>query len=592
MTSTQRTMGTDPRHDVRSEDLPACGHAEGPGDLVGADPVPEAFRTWMRVCARSGWVACRESETVGLAGAVGRVTIESTRALWSSPAYRAVAMDGIAVRALDTTGAADREPVRLPAGRFHRVDTGDPMPEHLDAVVMREYVEFDDDGAALVATAVSPDRHVRSVGEDIEAGQVVLAAGHRIRPVDAAALAAAGHTTIRVRSRPVVAILPTGDEVRPLGAVPAHGEVLDTNSLMLAGMVEEAGGSALCLPIAPDQPDTITGSLTAAAERADLVLVIAGSSAGRDDHTPAVIGALGEIAVRGVAMRPGHPVLLGLLTGGRPVPVVGVPGYPASAERTFTCFALPLLRRLLGADHSADDGVPARLGSAISSPSHLDEQVRLRLARVSHPRTGFESLVAIPLRRGAGAMDSMVRTEATLRIPIGRSGFAAGADVRPIPVPGAAFRTGTILVNGLISQATAELVALTGEHRETVHWTESDPLDAAAALLDGLCHAAAVRLEARVDVRDYDAVAAIVTYAGEVTVLEIARTASAREVLVVPGAAFDSPPITALRTVLRSEAFRRGLVRCHGYSGWGAGHETWQGPVPLIDDGSDVRLLE
>jgi putative molybdopterin biosynthesis protein len=397
-----------------------------------------------------------------------------------------------------------------------------------------------------------------------------------------AALAAAGHHTMRVRRQPVVAILPTGDEVRPFGAVLAPGEVLDTNSLMLAGMTEEAGGEVLRLPIAPDRPDQIAAAVAQAALRADVVLVIAGSSAGRGDHTAAVVRRLGRIAVHGVAMRPGHPVLLGVLSGDRPVPVVGVPGYPASAERAFACFVRPLLRRVLAtAGPPAEGGVPARLGCAVSSAEHLDEYVRLRLARIVDPRSGRETLVAAPLQRGAGALNVIVQTEAVLRIPVGVTGFAAGAEVHPVPVAGAAFGAATTIISGLRSPATDALLELRRHEmpRGSVQWTESGVRDASQALATGLCHAAALALDQGADGGAAGPLAALVARIGEVTIVEVARTDSTREVLVLPAPAFDSPTIVALRTVLRSTTFRHQLLGCDGYSGRNAGRETWHGPA-------------
>lgn len=368
--------------------------------------------------------------------------------------------------------------------------------------------------------------------------------------------------------------------MRPVGAVLAPGEVLDTNSLMLAGMVEETGGKALRLPIAPDRPDQIAAAVVQAAESADVVLVIAGSSAGRGDHTATVVRRLGRTAVHGVAMRPGHPVLLGVLSGHRPVPV-GVPGYPASAERTFTCFVGPLLRRLLARGRSArEEGIPARLGCTVSSAEHLDEYVRLRLARIIDPRTGREGLVAIPLPRGAGALNTMVQTEAVLRIPAGANGFAAGAEIQPIPIAGAAFATATTIISGLRSPATDALLELRREEtpRGSVHWTEFGVQDASNALATGLCHAVALAQDHDADGGTADPIGGLIARVGEVTVIEIARTGSTSDVLVVPALAFDSQPITALRAVLRSTAFQRRLLECDGYSGRSAGRETWHGP--------------
>ncbi|HEX3825900.1 MAG TPA: molybdopterin-binding protein [Sporichthyaceae bacterium] len=552
------------------------------GEVVGADPVAEAFRTWMRTCARSGWVGGLDIEVLGVDRAVGRVTAEPVRAACSTPAYRAAAMDGIAVCARDTAGARAWAGIRLTPDQFELVDTGDPVPAGRDAVVMREDIRLTGEGEAVVGAAVTPGRHVRGVGEDIEAGQAVLPAGHSIRPVDAAALAAAGHVSVPVRRRPIVAILPTGDEIRPLGSVLAPGEVLDTNSIMLAGLTSDAGGEARAMPIVPDQPDRIAAAVVEASRRVDLVLVIAGSSAGRDDHTAAVVRRLGAIAAHGVAMRPGHPVLLGVLGGERPVPIVGVPGYPASAERAFVAFVLPMLRRLLGQAQPAVDAVAARLGSAVESAEHLDEYVRVRLARVLDPRTALESLVAIPLSRGAGALDAIIRAEAVVRVPVGHRGFPAGACVWPVPVAGAVFGAGTTLVSGLESPATAALLAADGLGRHgdgTVQWTGTDPDAATDALVGGLCHAAALQLATGEHSPGPDVLAGIVARAGEMTVLEIARTDVAVEVLVVPVVAFDSPAVVRLRTGLRSAAFRRALLECADYSGRNAGRETIHGPA-------------
>jgi putative molybdopterin biosynthesis protein len=535
-------------------DTPA-GDAHSPRDgTAGAGPVAESFQMWMQECERSGWVPALGADVISVAVACGRVTVDPVRACWPVPAYRAAAMDGIAVSAAGTRTATPQRPVRLLPAEFDLVDTGDLMPDGRDAVIMREHIRHLDDGCVEIGNFVPPGRHVRPVGEDIQAGRLLLPAGHRIRPVDAAALAGAGHHNVRVRRRPVVAILPTGDEVRPVGTVLAPGEVLDTNSLMLAGMAEEAGGEALGLPIAPDQPDELAAAVARAAARADVVLVIAGSSAGRGDYTATVVRRLGHIAVHGVAIRPGHPVLLGVLTGERLVPVVGVPGYPASAERAFSCFVLPLLRRLLGrVEETEDYSVPARLACAVSSPGHLDEYLRLRLARVLDPRTGRGGLVASPLRRGAGALSSMVHTEALLRIPIGTTGFAAGAQVRVVPVAGAAFEAATTIVSGLHSPATAALAERCRHelpHR-LVQWIESSVQDASEALATGLCHAAALALDEASGATVTDPLAALTATAGDLAVLDIARTGSAREVLVLPALTWSSSTITELRTVLR-----------------------------------------
>ncbi|MGK5115690.1 molybdopterin molybdotransferase MoeA [Geodermatophilus sp. CPCC 205506] len=546
------------------DDHPSCGCAAPRATTppaVPADPVAAAFSAWMHTCRSAGWHPAVSGETVTVDAARDRVTSAELRARHPVPAYRAAAMDGIAV----TSGPDPREgPVELGPAEFDRVDTGDPVPDGRDAVVMREQVAFLPGGSAVVTGPwPSPGRHLRRIGEDVESGAVVLPAGHRIRPVDAAALAAVGHTTVSVRRRPVVAIVPTGDEIRPIGSSLRPGEILDTNSLMLAGLSEDAGCTALALPVVPDDPDRITAALAHAAERADLVLVIAGSSAGRDDHTGSVLDRLGRVAVRGVAMRPGHPVLLGVLECERIVPAVGVPGYPGSAERAFACFVRPLLDRLLGRDCDpvTERAIPARLAVALRSPEHVEDHVRVRLARIPHPRTAEERLVAAPLPRGAGALTTLVQVEAVLRIPAGTGELPAGTAVLVAPVAGAPCAPDTVVVRGRRSAATEALVDVRAAELPAgaMAWVACPEADAIDSLADGLCHAAALALPLRQGRPDERAIAAYARRLGPITVLEVARTADLVEVLVVPGASASCRPVEGLRAALGSMAFRRRL---------------------------------
>src|SRR5262249_7683221 len=147
--------------------------------------------------------------------------------------FDAAGMDGIAVHSADTASASETTPVLLGTEAYDVVDTGDPMPAGRDAVVMREHVHYVS-GQAELRAAVAPYQHVRSIGEDVSAGELLLPEGHRLRPADLAAAVAAGAEQLLVRGRPRVVILPTGDEVRPIGSELAPGEILDTNSLMLA----------------------------------------------------------------------------------------------------------------------------------------------------------------------------------------------------------------------------------------------------------------------------------------------------------------------------------------------------------------------
>ena len=227
-------------------------------------PAARALDAWRSARDASGCPARLPAVLARVQDAAGLVTAEPVWATRSSPPFDAAGMDGIAVRAADTLGASETTPVYLEPGAYDVVDTGDPMPGGRDAVVMREHVHYSGNTAELRA-AVPPYQHVRSIGEDVSATELLLPEGHRLRATDVAAAAAAGATQLLVRRRPVVAILPTGDEVRPIGEQTGAGEIIDTNSLMLATQAREAGCEAHCLPIEPDDPARIGAAVGAAA---------------------------------------------------------------------------------------------------------------------------------------------------------------------------------------------------------------------------------------------------------------------------------------------------------------------------------------
>jgi putative molybdopterin biosynthesis protein len=450
-------------------------------------PAAQALAAWRDARAAAGCRARVEIIRVPVAEAVGRVTAEPVWAGRSSPGFDSAGMDGIAVRAADTVGAAETTPVLLAAGDFEVVDTGDPLPADYDAVVMREHVHRTGDGKAELRAAVPPYQHVRSIGEDISAGELLLPEGHRLRAIDVAACAAAGVTELGVRRAPVVVIVPTGDEIRPIGTDLAPGEILDTNSVMLAAQAREVGCAAKVTGIVPDDPAAITAALLAATGEADLVLLIAGSSAGRDDYTARVVAGAGSVAVHGVAVRPGHPVVLG--TAGA-TPVVGVPGYPVSAALTFDIFAAPMLAELEGAAPRERPSATARLARKLPSVIGMDDWVRVRLGRVR------DQIVATPLPRGAGVLTSLVRADGLLLVPSGVEGHHAGEQVRVELLRGLGEIGRTIIAVGshdLVLDLAASALRGT-DPLITLASSNVGSLGGLVALRDGLCHIAGSHL--------------------------------------------------------------------------------------------------
>ena len=450
-------------------------------------PAAQALAAWRAAREASGCPQRLPAVTVPVAAAAGLVTAAPVWAVRSSPPFDAAGMDGIAVSAADTLGASETTPAWLAPDAYDIVDTGDPVPGGRDAVVMREHVHYDDAGRAELRAAVPPYQHVRSIGEDVSAGELLLPEGHRLRAVDLAAAAAAGQRKLTVRRKARVVILPTGDEVRPIGTEPGPGEILDTNSLMLAEQAREAGCDAQVLPIEPDDPARIAAAVRAAAPRCDLLIVIAGSSAGRDDYTARVVAAEGTLAVHGVAVRPGHPVVLGVV--GR-TPVLGAPGYPVSAALTFDIFAVPLLAELSSAPPRQRPRVAARLARKLASPLGMDDWVRVRLGSVGG------SLVATPLPRGAGVLTSLVRADGLLVVPAGMEGHHAGSTVSVELLRGPDEIAGTIVAIGshdlVLDLASSALRA--DDPLVTLASSNVGSLGGLVALRDGLCHIAGSHL--------------------------------------------------------------------------------------------------
>jgi putative molybdopterin biosynthesis protein len=456
--------------------------------FVSDIPAEQARQAWREACAAAGCPPRVEAVLLRVGEAVGRVTAESVWAMRSSPAFDSAAMDGIAVRAAETVGAAETTPVLL--ADFAVVDTGDPLPTGYDAVVMREHVHHTSDGRAELRAAVPPYQHVRSIGEDISATELLLPAGHRLRPVDVAACAAAGVVELLVRRKPRVVVIPTGDEIRPVGTQLAPGEIADTNSMMLAAQVVEIGGEARTTGIVADDPELIADAVREAAADADLVILIAGSSAGRDDYTARVVAATGALAVHGVAVRPGHPVVLGTVAGDPATPILGAPGYPVSAALTFDIFAAPVLAALEGAAPRERPTTTARLARKLASAIGSDDWVRVRLGRVGG------DVVATPLPRAAGVLTSLVRADGLLVVPAGVEGHHAGEQVRVELLRGLSAIVRTIVAIGshdlVLDVAASALRA--ADPLITLASSNVGSLGGLVALRDGLCHLAGSHL--------------------------------------------------------------------------------------------------
>lgn len=384
----------------------------------------QAITAWHTALIAQGLLQPLPSEAIALPKALGRVTAAPVWARISAPHYHASAMDGYAVLADDTHGATETSPKQLRIGQqaFY-VDTGDPLPPQTNAVIMIEHVqrlESADGPCIEILEPTPPWRYVRPMGEDMVATELVLPANHRLRPQDLGAIAGCGHNTVEVYRQPRVAIIPTGTELVPPGINLKPGDIIEYNSLMLGAQAEEAGALITRYPITADVYDAIRAAVVDALASHDLVAVNAGSSAGSEDYTARIVADLGQLCVHGIAIRPGHPVILGVAQGKA---LVGIPGYPVSAALTFDLLVKPLLYRWQGLLPPERPTIQAQLTRKVLSPMGEDEFLRVTVGKVG------DKVVATPLAGGAGVISSLVKADGILTIPRFSEGHHAGEQV-------------------------------------------------------------------------------------------------------------------------------------------------------------------
>lgn len=381
-------------------------------------PVEEAAELYLNALRP---VVTIQYETIPVTESLNRVTRHATYAKYSSPLFNASAMDGIAVISERTVAATEVAPVTLKEKEdYIVVDTGDPIHPPYDAVIMAEDLVETKDGVQITASA-APWQHVRPIGEDIVAGEMILPSRHKIRPIDVGVLLSAGITRIEVVKRPRAAIFPTGTEIIEPEDTPREGSIIESNSRMFENMVIEAGGEARRFPPIIDDYEQIRDNIAKAVSEYDMVIVNAGSSAGTEDYTVHVLRELGEVIVHGVAIKPGKPVILAVVEG---KPVIGLPGYPVSAYIGFENFVLPVLAMMGQTALKKNEVVTASVSKRLVSSLRHKEYVRVKVGKVG------DKMVAAPLARGAGAAMSLVRADGFCVIEQNSEGVEAGEPVQ------------------------------------------------------------------------------------------------------------------------------------------------------------------
>ena len=386
-------------------------------------PLDEARQTYLDALKTRGLT--HKVENILTINALNRISSEAIYARISAPHYNACAMDGIALQARITFGANETAPAKLKTGDFTWVNTGDPLPEGCDAVVMVEDV-VEREGFINLYTPATPWQHIRQIGEDISAGDMIITSFTELTPATIGALLAAGVTQVRVVAQPVIGIIPTGDELVSPTANPGSGDIIEFNSSIFGGMVTGWGCIPRIYPIARDTLQDIENVLEVAVRECDAVVLNAGSSAGRKDYAVDAMRHVGEVILHGIAIKPGKPAILGVAERpeqGDTVPILGLPGYPVSGILVMEQLFKPVVDLLTCRMPVEAEFIEATVSRRLVSTLKYHEFIRARLGNVSG------KLIAVPLNRGAGVVSSFVKADGIIHIPQDVEGYEAGEKV-------------------------------------------------------------------------------------------------------------------------------------------------------------------
>jgi len=385
---------------------------------IGNTDIKEAIKLYsekLNIDGKPKW------EKVNPWDAYGRITWEGVFAKYSSPNYNASAMDGIAVKYKKTLEATETNPVRLKKDEDYKIiDTGDPIREPFNSVIMIEDVVQIDENTVEIISPAFPWQHVRQIGEDIVAGEMIVPSKHKLRPVDIGGIISGGVEKVKVYKKPKVGIIPTGTEIVDLGKDLEEGDIIESNSRIFQGLVLKYGGEPNRYQPVVDDYNLIKEAVQKSVEENEVTIINAGSSAGTEDYTRDIIAELGEVVVHGLAIKPGKPAILGIVND---KPVIGIPGYPVSAYFVFENIAREIIKKYLGELREEKKYIKATLSRRIVSNLKQEEYVRIKLGKVDN------NIIATPLKRGAGVTMSLINADGVLTIPKEYEGIEKGETV-------------------------------------------------------------------------------------------------------------------------------------------------------------------
>ena len=361
-----------------------------------------------------------KKETIPVKEALNRITASPVQAERSAPNFNASAMDGIAVSSEDTIGATEREPLTLKNNQFEYINTGNLLPEGYNAVIKIE--DINQLGPEVqIFKSVSPWHNIRTIGESVMKGEQILTSHQKLKVYHLGALLEAGVFKVEVYSKPELTLISTGDEIVEPETSPEPGQYVDFNSTMVKKMAEEAGAKVNFHGIIRDNESALREAINQAEKDSDLILTIAGSSAGSKDFTASIVEEKGDIFVHGVEIQPGKPLLLGSI---KKTPFIGLPGFPLSCLQAFENFGIPAIKKLQKDLTDDDDYTQAKVKRKLSSKPGRVEYLRVNLTyeKVQAGKEDFP--IAVPRRRGSAVMKSQAQADGILEIPADREGLA------------------------------------------------------------------------------------------------------------------------------------------------------------------------
>lgn len=361
------------------------------------------------------------AEKIKVSEALDRVLARAIFALRSVPHYNSAAVDGIAVRSSDTVQASKHAPKRLDRDHFAIVNTGQPMPEGFDAVIMIEDVHFLEDGSVEIFEPVPSFHNVRTIGEDVVEYDMLFCRYHRLAPQDLSLLLAAGVFEVEVVKKPECVVVPTGDEIVDPSSELKEGSIPETNSILVKAFLERLGANVKVHDPLGDDLAKLASTLQELLPTHDLVLFIGGSSAGQKDYVYRVLEKHGEVLVHGLSIRPGKPTILAIV---EEKPVIGLPGFPASCFTVIERVVKPILQAWYRSSESNEDFLEAEVATRMFSSVGDDEFVRVMLAKVK------DRYVCVPLKRGAATMSSLTKMDGTIVVPKGQEVIDEGKKVQ------------------------------------------------------------------------------------------------------------------------------------------------------------------